>query len=55
MIDNLTLLLSHGLILLTCWRLLSRADLDTDRPDPDRGLFRPRSASADTRRDAGDA
>ncbi|HEX7820677.1 MAG TPA: hypothetical protein VF463_08655 [Sphingobium sp.] len=50
MIDNLTLLLSHGLILLTCWRLLSRPDLDDDNPQPDRGLLRapPPSTGEDT-------
>jgi hypothetical protein len=30
MIDNLSLLLSHGLILLALWRLLARADLDRE-------------------------
>ena len=30
MIDNFALALSHGLILLMAWRLLSRADLDDD-------------------------
>jgi len=33
MIDNFALLLSHGLVLLTCWRLLSRDDLDREQ-DP---------------------
>ena len=28
MIDNFALLLSHGLMLLAAWRLLSRPDLD---------------------------
>jgi hypothetical protein len=32
MIDTFTLLISHGLILLTAWRLLSRNDLDVDSP-----------------------
>ncbi|MDI1296101.1 MAG: hypothetical protein PSY12_09515 [bacterium] len=32
MIDTLSLLISHGLILLTAWRLLARADLDRDPP-----------------------
>ncbi|HUD90545.1 hypothetical protein [Sphingobium sp.] len=32
MIDTLSLLISHGAILLAAWRLLSRADLDRD-PD----------------------
>ena len=31
MIDNFALALSHGLLLLAAWRLLSRPDLD----DPD--------------------
>ncbi len=30
MIDILSLLISHGTILLAAWRLLSRADLDRD-------------------------
>ena len=30
MIDNFALALSHGLILLAAWRLLSRPDLDDD-------------------------
>lgn len=30
MIDNFSLLLSHGLILLAMWRLLSRPDLDRE-------------------------
>ncbi len=39
MIDNFALALSHGLMLLAAWRLLSRADLDDDAappPAPDR-------------------
>jgi hypothetical protein len=35
MIDTLSLLISHGLILLAAWRLLSRDDLDAD-PQPQR-------------------
>jgi len=34
MIDNFALGLSHGLLLLAAWRLLSRPDLDDDRVDP---------------------
>lgn len=30
MIDTFSLLVSHGLILLAFWRLLSRADLDRE-------------------------
>lgn len=32
MIDTLSLLVSHGVILLAAWRLLSRPDLDRDTP-----------------------
>ncbi|WP_269748636.1 hypothetical protein [Sphingobium chungbukense] len=32
MIDALSLLISHGVILLAAWRLLSRPDLDRDPP-----------------------
>lgn len=34
MIDTLSLLISHGVILLAAWRLVPRADLDRD-PDTD--------------------
>jgi len=34
MIDALSLLISHGVILLAAWRLLSRPDLDRDPSDP---------------------
>jgi hypothetical protein len=30
MIDGFSLLLAHGLILLACWRLLRRDDLDDE-------------------------
>ena len=41
MIDNFALALSHGLMLLAAWRLLSRADLDDDAADssPRKGWF----------------
>jgi hypothetical protein len=32
MIDNFALALTHGLLLLVAWRLLSRPDLDDDVP-----------------------
>ena len=32
MIDNFSLALTHGLLLLAAWRLLFRADLDDDLP-----------------------
>lgn len=34
MIDNLALGLTHGLLLLTAWRLLSRPDLDDGTAGP---------------------
>ena len=37
MIDNFSLALTHGLLLLAAWRLLRRPDLDDDSvspPDP---------------------
>ena len=36
MIDNFALGLTHGLMLLAAWRLLSRADLDADEAPPPR-------------------
>jgi hypothetical protein len=42
MIDNFALGLTHGLMLLAAWRLLSRADLDDDKapPTPETGQGR---------------
>lgn len=37
MIDALSLLISHGVILLAAWRLLSRTDLDRDPPRTELG------------------
>jgi hypothetical protein len=34
MIDNFALALSHGLLLLAAWRLISRPDLDDDSAPP---------------------
>ncbi|MEH3159111.1 MAG: hypothetical protein PGN08_09345 [Sphingomonas taxi] len=34
MIDNLSLALTHGLMLLAGWLLLKRPDLDSERPAP---------------------
>ena len=34
MIDNFALALSHGLMLLAAWRLLSRPDLENDDAPP---------------------
>jgi len=44
MIDNFALGLTHGLMLLAAWRLLSRADLDTDRRPPETGPAEPGDA-----------
>lgn len=35
MIDNFALGLTHGLLLLAAWRLLSRPDLDDKAAEPD--------------------
>ena len=32
MIDNFSLALTHGLMLLVAWRLLKRPDLDGEKP-----------------------
>jgi hypothetical protein len=37
MIDNFSLALTHGLMLLAAWRLLSRPDLDDDSARPEEG------------------
>jgi hypothetical protein len=34
MIDNFALGVSHGLMLLAAWFLLTRRDLDDERPEP---------------------
>ncbi len=34
MIDSFSILLAHGLLLLACWRLLNRPDLDSERATP---------------------
>ncbi len=41
MIDNFAIAVTHGLMLLAAWRLLSRPDLDDDaaRPGERRGWF----------------
>ena len=36
MIDNFSLALTHGLMLLAAWRLLSRPDLDDDEARPEK-------------------
>jgi hypothetical protein len=50
MIDNFALAVSHGLLLLAAWKLLSRPDLDDDYADPNapkRGLGFRRARSDD--------
>ncbi|HYW16545.1 MAG TPA: hypothetical protein VE891_10400 [Allosphingosinicella sp.] len=42
MIDNFSLALTHGLLLLVAWRLLSRTDLDED-PAPGAEPAAPKS------------
>ncbi len=32
MVDTISLMISHGLLILTAWRLLSRRDLDSEEP-----------------------
>lgn len=34
MIDNLSLALTHGLMLLAAWALMKRPDLDSEAPPP---------------------
>lgn len=40
MIDNFSLALTHGLMLLAAWRLLCRPDLDDDEAKPGDGARR---------------
>ena len=42
MIDSFALALTHGLMLLAAWRLLSRPDLDDDEAPPPSGPARNR-------------
>jgi hypothetical protein len=42
MIDNFSLALTHGLLMLVAWRLLSRTDLDED-PEPGAEPAAPKS------------
>ena len=54
MIDNFALALSHGLLLLVAWRLLSRPDLDEDLP-PGTGPAVPKSRRWTFGKGSGDA
>jgi len=40
MVDNFALVLTHGLILLAVWRLMTRADLDVE-PDGGESVVAP--------------
>jgi hypothetical protein len=42
MIDNLSLLLSHGLLMLAAILMLRRPDLDDEDGENGRGFLRPR-------------
>lgn len=61
MIDNFALGLTHGLLILAAWRLLSRADLDdaaAPAPDPlppAQTGWGPQAARAHTAKADGDA
>ena len=41
MVDNIALAISHGLLAIACWRLLTRADLDRDDGVPRKFGRRP--------------
>jgi hypothetical protein len=49
MIDNFAIALTHGLMLLAAWRLMSRSDLeDDDAPaTPQRGWFARKDTAGD--------
>ena len=44
MIDTFALVLTHGLLALAAWRLVRRADLDTDGGDAKQAWGRRRDA-----------
>ena len=52
MIDLFSLGLSHGLMLLAAWRLLSRPDLDDDKAEPSPDGLAGRWAALRSRRGA---
>jgi hypothetical protein len=54
MIDNFSLALTHGLLLLVAWRLLSRPDLDDD-PAPGAEPPAPTSRRWNLRKGGSDA
>ncbi|GAA0738153.1 hypothetical protein [Sphingomonas japonica] len=52
MIDNFSILLTHGLMLIAAWRLLARGDLDDDAASPSAEKRSWRKAKAEPRSDA---
>ncbi|HEU0065899.1 MAG TPA: hypothetical protein VFQ57_01525 [Sphingomonas sp.] len=46
MINNFTILLTHGLMLLAAWRLLRRPDVDREGPPPVRRFGKRRAPDA---------
>ena len=54
MIDNFSLALTHGLLLLVAWRLLSRTDIDED-PAPGTDPATPKSRRWTFGKGGGDA
>ena len=53
MIDNFAIAVTHGLMLLIAWRLLSRPDLDDDAARPgDNNGWRGLARSAEAEEDA---
>ena len=53
MIDNLALGLSHGLLLLVAWRLVTRPDVDADAPAAAPLFARWRSGARDKEENPG--
>jgi hypothetical protein len=52
MIDNLSLGLTHGLMLLAAWLLMKRPDLDSEAPAPRHWRGRRKPAPSEDQADA---
>jgi hypothetical protein len=52
MIDNLSLGLTHGLMLLAAWLLMKRPDLDSEAPAPRQWRTRRKAQPPETHPDA---
>ena len=52
MVDTFSLLLTHGLIFLTCWRLLGRPELDDENAGQGKDLLGRSRAAKDDSADA---